>query len=265
MGKIRKIILVIALVVVLSTSAFAYDGEDIDIDDNSENFTDSFDYISDFILENFKNEIIEKKITKEDLVNAAYKGMFEALDEHSVYFTEKEYDDFIVSASGEFGGIGISVTKKGKYITIIAPLQGTPGDKAGFKSGDKIIKVDDEDITDYSLDKAVSFMRGEAGTSVKLTIDRNGEIIDKEIIREIIEINSVEYKVLDNNIGYLKIVKFGGHSYFETKDALFNLKSKNIESLIIDLRNNPGGYLDEVVYIADLFIDEGKNTRPCRC
>ncbi len=256
MKNLKKIIAIAIVMVVLSTSTFAVG---INIQPNPENESEFMDYIIDFVLENFKNEIINEEITREDLIEGAYKGIFNVLDPHSVYFNENEYEDFTTSTEGEFGGIGISVTKEEKYIKIVSPLKGTPGDKAGLRSNDKIIKVDGEDIIDWTLDEAVDVMRGNPGSKVILTIDRDGKTLDFEIIRDIIEIDAVEYEELDNKIGYIKIIQFGASSYTETKNALFELKSKNIESLIIDLRNNPGGYLDEVVYIADLFIDFNKD------
>lgn len=255
MKNLKRLTAIIVIMVVLSTSTFA----GINIQPNPEDESAFMDYIINFVLENFKTEIIEKEITKEDLVEGAYKGIFNELDAHSVYFNEDEYEDFTTSTEGEFGGIGISVTKEEKYIKVVAPLKGTPGDRAGLKSNDKIIKVNGEDITDWTLPEAVDVMRGNPGAKVILTIDRNGEILEFEIIREIIKIDAVEFEELDNKIGYIKIIQFGANSYLETKDALFELKNRNIESLIIDLRNNPGGYLDEVVYIADLFIDNGKD------
>ncbi|MDM8534209.1 S41 family peptidase [Clostridiaceae bacterium HSG29] len=256
MRNLKRITSLIVIMVVLSTSTFA---AGFTIQPNPENEKDYFEYLLNFVMENFKNEILESGVTKDDLIEGAYKGIFDTLDEHSVYFNGDEYEDFTTSTEGEFGGIGISVTKEDKYIKVVSPIEGTPGDKAGLKSGDKIVGVDGEDITDWDLSKAVDVMRGNPGTKVILTIDRDSEILDFEIIRAIIEIDALEYKVLDNNIGYIKIIQFSADSYIETKDALLDLKSQNIESLIIDLRNNPGGYLDEVVYIADLFIDKDKD------
>ncbi len=256
MRKLKRIASLIVIMVVLSTSTFA---AGFTIQPNPENEKDYFEYLLNFVMENFKSEILENGITKDDLIEGAYKGIFDTLDAHSVYFNGDEYEDFTTSTEGEFGGIGISVTKEDKYIKVVSPIKGTPGDEAGLKSGDKIIGVDGEDITDWDLSKAVDVMRGDPGVKVILTIDRDSDIFDVEIIRAIIEIDCVEHEVLDNNIGYLKIIQFSADSYIETKDALLDLKSKNVDSLIIDLRNNPGGYLDEVVYIADLFIDKDKD------
>jgi carboxyl-terminal processing protease len=252
MKKIRKTLAIILVLVVVSSSTFA-----IGLQPSPENEYEFMDYIIGFVLENFKADISEGPVTRESLIEGAYRGIFESLDEHSVYFDEDEYKDFTESSDGEFGGIGISVTKEGKYIEVISPIKDTPGDKANIKSGDKIIKVDGEDITNWDLHDAVDIMRGDPGTTVTLTINRNENIFDVEITREIIEIITVESEVLESNIGYIQIKQFSDDSADDTKEALFSLKTKNIDSLIIDLRNNPGGYLDEVVEIADLLIDAG--------
>lgn len=257
MNIIKKTTAIIITLVILSTCTFGA------VEDTKElellNKYESMEYIIDFILDNFKSEVIGKDINKEELLNGAYRGIFDKLDEHSVYFTKDELEDFISSADGKFGGIGLSVTKEDRYIKVITPIEGTPGDKADIRSGDLIIKVDGKDIVDFSLHEAVDMMRGKPETNVTITINRNGKKFDIEITRAIIKIDAVESKVMDNNIGYLRIIQFGESSYEETKEALNSLNEKNIDSLVIDLRNNPGGYLDEVVDIADLFIDKGKD------
>jgi len=254
MRKLRKSLVVLMILVIFSSSTFA-----IGIQPKPESEYEFMEYIMGFVLENFKGDITENDVTRESLIEGAYRGIFESLDEHSVYFSKEEYKDFSESTDGQFGGIGISVTKEGKYIEVISPIKGTPGDKADIKPGDKIIKVDGEDITTWKLHEAVGIMRGEPGESVTLTINRNEKIFDVEIIREIIEVTAVEHEVLEDNIGYLQIKQFSSDSSKKVKDALFDLKSSNINGLIIDLRNNPGGYLDEVVEISDYFIDAAKN------
>lgn len=254
MKKLRKTLTVLLVIVTLSTSAFA-----IDIQPNPENEYIFMDYMINFVLENFKSDMVEGDVTRERLIQGAYKGVFESLDNHSVYFNEEEYKQFNSSTEGSFGGIGISVIKEGKYIEVVSPIKGTPGDRANLKPGDKIVKINGEDITSWELHEAVNIMRGEPGEKVTLTINRNEKIFDVEIIRELIEITSVEHEVLDDNIGYLQIKQFSGDSSEKVKEALFDLKSKNINGLIIDVRNNPGGYLDEVVEISDYFLDEAKN------
>lgn len=254
MRRIRRSLAFVLIFIIFSTSAFA-----TGIQPTPENEYEFMDYIIGFVLENFKADIVDESVTRESLIEGAYRGIFESLDEHSVYFNAEEYKEFVESSTGEFGGIGISVTKKDKYIEVISPIKDTPGDRADIKSGDQIIKVDGEDITSWELHEAVDVMRGEPGEAVVLTIKRNQRIFDVTIIREIIEIVSVESKMLENGIGYLQIKQFSEGSSQEVKDALFDLKSNNAKGLIIDLRNNPGGYLDEVVLIADYFIDAGEN------
>lgn len=254
MKNVKRTLAVVLVVMMLSTSAFA-----VDIQPNPESEYGFLEYMMNFVLENFKADIAEGEVTRESLIEGAYKGIFDTLDDHSTYFNAEEYRDFNSSTEGSFGGIGISVTKEGKYIEVISPIKGTPGDRANLKPGDKIIKVDGEDITSWQLHEAVEVMRGEPGESVTLTINRNEKIFDVEIIREVIEITSVEHEVLEDNIGYLQIKQFSNDSSKKVRESLFDLKSKNIDGLIIDVRNNPGGYLDEVVKISDYFLDAAKN------
>jgi len=254
MKKVKRTLAVVLVLMMLSTSAFA-----VSIQPNPESEFGFIEYMMTYVLENFKSGVTENKVTRESLMEGAYKGIFDSLDDHSTYFNAKEYKEFNASTEGAFGGIGISVIQEGKYIEVVSPIKGTPGDRANLKPGDKIIKVDGEDITTWQLHEAVEIMRGEAGEKVTLTINRNEKIFDVEIIREIIEITTVEHEVLEDNIGYLQIKQFSGDSSDKVKEALFDLKAKNVNGLIIDVRNNPGGYLDEVVEIADYFIDAAKN------
>lgn len=198
-------------------------------------------------------------VTDEQLMEGAYKGLFEALDQHSKYFTPDNYDNFNLDTSGTFGGIGISVGMRNGNVTVIAPLKGTPGDRAGIKAGDIIKIVDDIDISEYNLEKVLKLMRGEPDTDVRLGILRKGSTQIKyfDIVRDIIKINPVEYEVIDDNIGYIKIIQFNKNTNEYIKKALDDLLDKNVKSFIVDLRNNPGGALSEVVKVADYFVPKG--------
>ncbi len=199
-----------------------------------------------------------KDANTDELIDGAVKGMFGTLDKHSTYFNEKEYKDFFSSVSGEFGGIGIVVEKKDR-ITVVSPIEGTPAFKAGFKPGDEIIYVNDIDISSYSLEEAVKLMRGEPGTKVRVGVSRKGEaeIIYYNIVREIIKINPIKYEIKEDNIGYIKITQFNGNVYTRMKEALDEMNTKNVEGIVIDLRDNPGGFLNEVVNICKLLIPKG--------
>lgn len=209
----------------------------------------------EFVKGNYKYEISD-----EELMDAAYNGLFDALDDYSDYFTAEEYENFNLQARGEYGGIGIQVTKRGEETVVIAPLEGTPGQRAGIRSGDIIKTVDGETITGYSLDKAVALMRGEPGTKVVLGILRKNrpEIIEFDIIREVIVIKEMDWEMLERGIGYIRIAKFSEDTDKNLGNALFELQQKDAEAFIIDLRNNPGGIVDEVLPAADRFIEAGR-------
>jgi carboxyl-terminal processing protease len=195
------------------------------------------------------------------LMEGAMKGVFEALkDPYSVYLTASEFKALTDATSGIFGGIGVIVTKNEEgYVTVVAPIENTPGEKAGIKTNDKIIKVNDKDIVGMELDKAVELMKGEPGTEVVLTImrDKVDKPLNMKIIRGIINQKAVYSRILDNNIGYIRISSFDEDADQDFKKALGELRSKKMKGLVLDLRQNPGGYVDTCLEIADELLDEG--------
>ena len=200
-----------------------------------------------------------KEVSEDDL-QGSIKGMFSGLgDIYSQYYTKEEFESLKEQTSGSFVGIGvyISPTSDDDYITIIAPIEGSPAEKGGIKAGDKIIKVDDQNVYANDSDKAISMIKGKAGTEVKLTLKRGEEELDLKIKREEIISKSVDSKVLEDGIGYIKITSFNENTYKEFTEALSNLKKQNIKGLALDLRNNPGGLLDICSEIADDLIGEG--------
>ena len=209
-------------------------------------------------------EIVEddfyKDTSGDDLVQGAIKGMFSGLgDVYSQYYTKEEFETLKEQTSGSFVGIGvyISPTSDDDYITIIAPIEGSPAEKAGIKAGDKIVKVDGNNVYTDDSDKAISMIKGKEGTTVKLTIKRGNKEFDIDIKREEIISKSVEGKVLDDSIGYIKITSFNENTCDEFTEALNSLKKEDIKGLVLDLRNNPGGLLDVCSKIADELIGEG--------
>ncbi len=212
----------------------------------------------EMMMDIIKNEYY-KDVKEKDLVESAIKGMFEALDPHSTYFTAEEYKEFTTDLSGEIVGIGIQIERKDGRIKVVAPIDGTPAHRAGFMTGDTILEVDGTDVSDYTADQAAKMIRGEIGTKVKIGIKREGEK-DKiyfELIRETIEINPVTYEIKENNTGYIRISEFSGKSYKKMKEAVDELIKNGVKGVIIDLRNNPGGFLDEVIEICRLLIPAG--------
>lgn len=194
------------------------------------------------------------------LLEGAAKGLFYSLDDpYSVYMSAEEFKDFSESTSGIYGGIGVIVTELDGYVTVVAPIEDTPGEKAGLKTGDKIIKVDDIEIAGLSLEKATSMMKGNKGTVVVLTIMRDDtkSPFNIEIKREEIVLKTVKAEILDNNIAYIRISMFDQDTGKEFKKAIKEIESKDAEGLIIDLRQNPGGYVNQCVIVADELLDKG--------
>ena len=206
-----------------------------------------------------KKNYVEDVKTK-DLVYGAIKGMLNSLDPHSGFMTPEAYKEMQVDTKGEFGGLGIQIGMKDNFLTVIAPIEDTPAYKAEIKAGDKIVKINDETTRDMSLQDAVSKMRGPKGTSVKLTIVREGwtEPKDFTIVRDIIKVKSVKYKVLENGMGYVKLTQFQEQTASDLSDALAKLNDEKVGSLILDLRNNPGGLLNSAVDVSSQFLPAGK-------
>ncbi len=215
--------------------------------------------VEKYIKENYLRDIDEGKLSDGQL-----KGMLQSLDDpYSTYMTKDEFASFLQQTSGTYGGIGVVVTPgDDNLITVVSPIEGTPGERAGIKSGDKIIKVDGIEFMAENMDKAVKVMKGDPKTTVVLTImrkDKEGknEILDIEITREIIRLVTVKSNIIDDDIGYIKLTSFDDLTYKDFKTELDKLGRRNIKGLVIDLRNNPGGLLDRCVQIADELLGEG--------
>jgi len=198
------------------------------------------------------------KVTIEELIDKALKGMMENLDAHSNYLTEKDYKRLQVQTDGEFGGLGITVGMKDGALTVISPIDGTPADKAGLKAGDIILKINDKSTLGMTIDEAVSLMRGKVGTPIDLTIVREGESkpLSIHIVRAIIKIESVHTKTIGKDILYIRVASFDKKVVTDVKKAIKKKKSTT-KGIILDLRNNPGGLLDQAVGLVDLFVDKG--------
>lgn len=223
--------------------------------DNSK-ISKTLQYYKSFIQEKYFGEMDEDK-----MLESAIKGYVEGLgDEYSEYITKEEMEDYMADATGKYVGIGVYISNNTKtnQIVVLAPMEGSPAQKAGIKSGDVISKVDGIEYKGEELSEASSKMKGEEGTKVKIEITRDEQKIELEVERKTIKVNHVEGKVLDNNIGYIQISTFDDGCYEEFKEKYNELSSQNIKSLIIDLRNNGGGIVEESINIADMMVDKDK-------
>lgn len=202
-----------------------------------------------------------KDLSAKDLIYGAIRGMINSLDPHSQFLEPEEYKEMKIETEGEFGGLGIEITIKDRFLTIVTPLEDTPAFNAGLKAGDKIIKIDGESTEDITVNQAVKKLRGEPGTKVNLTILRPGkkEFMEFSIERTYIKIESVkDVQILENSIGYIRITQFQESTADDTKKALEKLLPESKQGIVLDLRNNPGGILDSATDIAGLFIEEPK-------
>jgi len=207
------------------------------------------------INSNYVDEVEPQK-----LIYGALSGMLKALDPYSQFMDPDTYNEMKVETTGKFGGLGIEISIRDNLLTIIAPINGTPAYNAGLEAGDIIVKIDGEPTRDITLIEAVKKLRGKPGSSVQLTILREEEkkLLDFKITRDIIKITSVkESKVLDGNIGYVKLIEFQEATSKELEKALSSLDETGVTSLILDLRGNPGGLLNSAVEISDKFLKKG--------
>ena len=207
-----------------------------------------------------KKDYVEK-VDDEKLFDDAIKGMLEGLDPHSTYLNEKDFEDLQIGTKGEFGGLGIEVTMEDGYVKVVSPIDDTPAYRAGVKAGDLIIMLDDKPVKGLTLSECVDIMRGKVGTSLELTIAREGENkpLKIKIIRDTIKVKSVKYDILDNNYGYLRITSFQSKTGSSLKNVLLKIKKKNnLKGIVLDLRNNPGGVLGAAVEVSDTFLDQKK-------
>lgn len=203
-----------------------------------------------------------KDVDDEELIEAAINGMLTSLDPHSTYLNSKKYENMRVQTSGEFGGLGIEVTMDKGVILVVAPMDDTPAYRAGVQAGDYITKIDGEQINGLTLNEAVDKMRGKVGTDIDVTIVREGEsdVIEITITRAIIEVQSVRHRIEDE-IGYVRISSFTEKTTSGLREALAEIDEElgeNLQGIILDLRNNPGGLLDQAVDVSSAFLDRGE-------
>ena len=212
------------------------------------------------VLEKINREYIDE-INQSESMDSAINGLLQSLDPYSSYMSPEILEEMQTETSGEFGGLGIEVGMEAGVVKVISPIDDTPASKAGLKAGDYIVKINDTQVQGKSLSEAVDLMRGPVGSSIELTVRRRGEkkALTFNITREIIEIQSVKSELLEENIGYIRLTSFNENSSDQIEKQIKKLKkNKNVNSFILDLRNNPGGLLNQAIRISDFFLENGE-------
>ena len=212
------------------------------------------------VLKKINEEYVDE-VDQSKSMDSAINGLLQSLDPYSAYMSPESFDNMQTETSGEFGGLGMEVGMEAGVVKIISPIDDTPASRAGLKAGDYIVKINDEQVQGKSLMDAVNLMRGPVGSTIEITVRRRGEkkALIFNIKREIIEVQSVKFELLDNNVGYIKLTSFNENSSQQVKKRIekFN-KNKNLKGFILDLRNNPGGLLSQAIRISDFFLENGE-------
>jgi carboxyl-terminal processing protease len=212
------------------------------------------------VLEKINKEYVDE-VDQSKSMDSAINGLLQSLDPYSAYMSPESFNSMQTATSGEFGGLGIEVGMEAGVVKVISPIDDTPASKAGLKAGDYIVKINDLQVQGKSLMEAVDLMRGPVGSSIKITVRRKGQkkALIFNITREIIEIQSVKFELLDNNVGYIRLTSFNENSSQQVKEKIekFN-KNKNLKGFVLDLRNNPGGLLSQAIKISDFFLKNGE-------
>ena len=212
------------------------------------------------VLEKINEEYVDD-VDRSKSMDAAINGLLQSLDPYSAYMTPESFKGMQTETSGKFGGLGIEVGMESGVVKVISPIDNTPASKAGLKAGDYIVKVDGVQVQGKSLVEAVDLMRGLVGSSIELTVRRRGvkKALTFNIIREIIQIQSVKSELIDNNIGYIRLTSFNENSSKQIKKKIDKLnENSNLKGYILDLRNNPGGLLSQAIKISDFFLENGE-------
>ena len=212
------------------------------------------------VLEKINKQYVDE-IDQSKIMDSAINGLLQSLDPYSAYMSPEIFNEMQTETSGEFGGLGIEVSMESGVVKVISPIDDTPASRAGIKAGDYIVKINDTQVQGKTLSEAVDLMRGPVGSGIELTIRRRGEkkAITFNIVREVIQIQSVKAELLEKNIGYVRLTAFNENSGEQIKKKIKELeKNKNVKAYILDLRNNPGGLLSQAIKISDYFLNNGE-------
>jgi len=247
-----KYILAIVTIILFNISSKVYS-------QNIDKLYEKIDLFSE-VLEKIRNEYVEE-VNPAEVMDSAINGLLQSLDPYSAYMNPEIFKESQTETSGEFGGLGIEITMESGVVKVITPIDNTPASKAGIKAGDYIVRINGEQVQGHTLMEAVNLMRGPVGTSIEITVRRKGLRKAKifKITREIIKIESVISKIVDNKVGYLRLRAFNENSSNQLKKEISKIeKSKKLVGYILDLRNNPGGLLSQAVTISDFFLNDGE-------
>ena len=245
----KKIIFILISTVFLFQKSFS----------ENNNIYDKIDIFGE-VLEKINKEYVDD-VDPSKSMDAAINGLLQSLDPYSAYMTPESFESMQTETSGEFGGLGIEVGMEAGVVKVISPIDDTPASKAGLKAGDYIVKIEGTQVQGKTLTEAVELMRGPVGSSLEITVRRKGKkkAIIFNITREIIKVQSVKSKILNDSVGYIRLTSFNENSSQQIKKVIskFN-KNKNLNSFILDLRNNPGGLLSQAIKISDFFLENGE-------
>ena len=249
MKKKLKIIFFSIILFIFSKISFAA---------NDENIYDKIDLFGE-VLDKINKEYVDE-VNHSDAMDAAINGVLQSLDPYSAYMSPETFKEMETETSGKFGGLGIEVGMEFGVVKVITPMDNSPAEREGVKAGNYIVKVNGVQVQGKTLSEAVELMRGPVGSKIEITVRRKGvkKALTFEIIREIIVVESVKSKIIDTNVGYIRLTAFNENSSRQVKDKIKKFKNKKINKYVLDLRNNPGGLLSQAVKIADFFLDNGE-------